>query len=49
MFLVISFIMMYIKIKKIVEYLYNLELVEEGVGYMIGWWFGLEDMIFFCM
>lgn len=41
--------MMYIKIKKIVEYLYNLELVEEEVEYMIGWWFELEDMIFFCM
>lgn len=40
----ISFITTYVKIKKIVEYLYNSELVEEGVGYTTGWWSGPEDM-----
>lgn len=40
----ISFITTYIKIKDIVEYLYNSELVEEGVGYTTGWWSEPEDM-----
>lgn len=40
----ISFITTHIKIKKIVEYLYNSELVEEEVEYTTGWWFEPEDM-----